>query len=254
MRFALFILLLALPITANGQCYQEVLAQSSNKVLTISDPTTTCEGATMRTQDSVKTMPADTSVTYGMTTTDPTDSTTIPVELAYFRVQKDNDFVYFHWKTLEERNVAAFEVWHQAKSLTREPAQGGGEYEVPVANDFEYGKKSFELVEVGTEGRKIVEEVEVEFKVRGNYDVTPIQPNPARLQGTLKIAVSETQEVKFRIFDVAGRTVKTRVIKELPRNQTRTVRINTTRLASGKYFIHIEGEHFVTSERFTVLR
>jgi len=68
------------------------------------------------------------------------------------------------------------------------------------------------------------------------------------------VTVRNRQGVRIQLYDVLGRRVATILDAEVPAQETRDVQIDARRLASGLYFLRIEGDDFTTTERMTVVK
>jgi hypothetical protein len=77
-------------------------------------------------------------------------------------------------------------------------------------------------------------------------------PNPARTQATIRFAVPEQQSVTLRMYDVLGRQVQTIVDGE--REGRQSMQVNVSDLPSGVYFLRLEAESQMKTQRMTVVR
>ena len=81
-------------------------------------------------------------------------------------------------------------------------------------------------------------------------------PNPVRERATLELAVKEAQDVTVAVYDLLGRRVTTLHDGRLPAQETRQLSLDASRngLSSGPYFVRVQGEGFVATERLTVVQ
>jgi len=81
-------------------------------------------------------------------------------------------------------------------------------------------------------------------------------PNPVRKQATVELAVKEQQEVTVQVYDVLGRQVTTLHTGRLPAQETKRLPVDASELdlSSGTYFVRVQGEDFVATERLTVVQ
>ena len=79
-------------------------------------------------------------------------------------------------------------------------------------------------------------------------------PNPARTQSDLQVTVSEAQTLRIRLYDMLGRAVDTVVEVEVPAFEAQRISLPVSRLASGTYFVRIQGVDFTATKRLAVVR
>jgi len=75
-----------------------------------------------------------------------------------------------------------------------------------------------------------------------------------RQRATLNVTVRDQQSVRIQLYDILGRRVSTIMDAEIPAQETRDIQVDARRLASGLYFLRIEGDDFSTTERMTVVK
>jgi hypothetical protein len=198
----------------------------------------------------------------------------LPVELTDFRVKRDGSRATLAWQTASETNNAGFRVQHRpiepqsddASSLARSSwttlgfTEGAGTTTEAQSYSFRteklpFGDHEFRLQQVDRDGSTALSGVvTLEINLDEPFALSGVYPNPLRTAGALDLTVRRTQSVTVVVFDVLGRRVETLHDGEMPNNQTRTLRFNTDRLASGTYFVRVRGERFVTTRRFTVVQ
>lgn len=79
-------------------------------------------------------------------------------------------------------------------------------------------------------------------------------PNPAAGSTALVLRVGEAQAVTARVYDARGQLVTTVHNGPLAARKEVRLEINTSRLAAGAYVVRVQGETFVASRRFAVVR
>jgi len=200
-----------------------------------------------------------------------TNDAPLPVELAGFKATTDERQVALSWSTAGETNNAGFSVQHQALAPGDSTAaseqwsslgfvEGAGTTEESTSYRYEtdaldYGRHAFRLRQVDADGSvSYSDELKARVTLDRSYDVTPPFPNPVRRRATLEVAVRESQSVRVHLYDVLGRRVETAFRGEVAGQDTRTIRLNANRLASGTYFLRIQGERFSTTERMVVVQ
>jgi len=201
----------------------------------------------------------------------------LPVELAGFEATVDGGTVHLTWQTASETKNAGFEVQRRVASTpgVRRGAEGanGGEGawttvgsvegsgttteaqryrftddDLPYAAD----RLDYRLRQVDTDGTAhvsgtvTVERGVTEVELLGTY------PNPARSRATVRYALPEKQEATIHLYDVLGRRVRTVVSgpKEGRHGQT----LDTSSLPSGVYFLRLETDGQVRTQKLTVVR
>jgi hypothetical protein len=200
-----------------------------------------------------------------------TDEAALPVELVDFQATHDDQQVTLNWKTASETNNSGFYVEHQTLSMQDSTAtpgawstlgfvEGRGTSQQAqtyqhTTEPLDYGRHVFRLRQVDTDGTvNYSKTVEVEATLDKAYDVVAPYPNPVRDRATLEVAVRQAQTVTVALYNALGRRVATVHRGEVGANQSVPIRVRTSGLASGAYFVRIQGERFATTERITVIR
>jgi hypothetical protein len=129
------------------------------------------------------------------------------------------DAITVQWETLSETNNAGFEVQRAAASAD--------------------GPESFS--EAVTIARQVTE-----------AELLPTYPNPARSQATVRFAVPDRQAVRITLYDLLGRRVQT-VVNTDAEGRTEA-QLDVSGLASGTYFLRMQTEGHIETQRITVVR
>jgi hypothetical protein len=92
-----------------------------------------------------------------------------------------------------------------------------------------------------------------------SFRLHPCTPNPFAAETTIRFEVSQPAPVKLRVFDVAGRTVRTLVDEVIPGGAAHQVRWDGRNdhgaaVAAGVYFYRLEAGEFRESRRLVRLR
>jgi hypothetical protein len=177
------------------------------------------------------------------------------------------------WGTLTETNSRGFYVehsstggltgegaWHEIGFV--ETAAPGGTSSTPLsysfrASDLAYGPHHFRLRQVDFDGtNEIVAEASLVVEMKRRYELQAPYPNPLPAGGAAKVAfaVREKQTVRVAVYDALGRRIQTAFDGEIPASRLVDVNVEADRLASGVYFVRLEGEDFVETKRLVVVR
>ncbi len=187
----------------------------------------------------------------------------LPVELTDFSGQADGQAAVLSWTTASEMNNAGFNVQRQTDNGTYETltfVEGAGTTDAPQSyqtrvDDLSYGAHTFRVEQVDTDGTATPSEpVEVQVRLQDDMALTPVAPNPVRGQGTVELTVRETQAVQVHLYDALGRRVRTLHDGEIAGQRPETLTIDTATLASGTYFLRVQGEDAMQTTRFVVVR
>jgi hypothetical protein len=84
------------------------------------------------------------------------------------------------------------------------------------------------------------------------YAVSAVRPNPTSGRGRLEVQVREKQDVRVVLYNVLGQAVRTLHDGPLPANTPRTVAVDGSSLASGVYFVRVQGEAFQATRKVTL--
>lgn len=195
----------------------------------------------------------------------------LPVEYARFDASINDRRVALNWETASETNNDGFYVEHQRLSATDSTVSSAAWQSlgfVPGAqrstrprsyrfetSELDYGTHAFRLRQVDADGSASYSRIlETEVRLDRAVEVQAPYPNPVRQEATLHVTVRNPQGVRIQLYDVLGRRVATILDAEIPAQETKDVPIDARRLASGLYFLRIEGEGFTTTERMTVVK
>jgi hypothetical protein len=99
----------------------------------------------------------------------------------------------------------------------------------------------------------IMTEVEEGDGLPTRYWLGQNQPNPFNPVTTIRFALPNPGRVTMKLYDVAGREVRTLVDEELPAGWHRTV-LEARGLASGIYFCRMEAGEFFDARKLLLLK
>ena len=190
----------------------------------------------------------------------------LPVELAAFEAAVQDRAVALTWRTASEANNAGFTVeravgaasapWTAIGSL-----DGAGTTDQPQTYRFTDRDLPFSAERVryrlrqvdldGTETRS--EAIAVDLGPPQRVQLHALFPNPVRGQTTVRYEVPETQHVRIALFDVLGRRVTTLVDDAVDAGRT-SATLRTDRLGPGVYFLRMEANGAVHTQRLSVVR
>ena len=191
------------------------------------------------------------------------DTAPLPVEIASFDATRDGSAVTLSWQTASETNNAGFRLERTAQgedgwtdvaplidgSGTTTQAQT---YRHRV-EDLPPNTYRFRLKSVSTDGTTAVgPTTTVEVTMTDAYAVSTVRPNPTSGHGRLEVQVREKQDVRVVLFNVLGQEVRTLHDAPLPANTPRTVAVDGSSLASGVYFVRVQGEAFRATRKVTL--
>lgn len=191
------------------------------------------------------------------------DTAPLPVEIASFDATRDGSAVTLSWQTASETNNAGFRLerkaqdedgWTDVGSLI----EGGGTttqaqtYRHRV-EDLSPNTYRFRLKSVSTDGTtEVGPTTTIEVKMESAYAVSPVRPNPVSSRGRLEVQVREKQDVRVALYNVLGQEVRALHDGPLPANTPRTMAIDGSSLASGVYFVRVQGETFQATRKITL--
>ena len=197
----------------------------------------------------------------------------LPVEMAGVEAQVQKESVLLQWQTTSETNNAGFYVEHRrlptdtTKTATassewqrRGFVEGAGttndpqQYQHKIA-DLGYGRHAFRLHQVDTDGDVAYSQtVKTQLRLESSHAVGAPYPNPVHQRATLDVTVRKAQPVTIEMYDVLGRRVQTVYKDDLAGQKTQRVRIRTSGLSSGHYFLRVTGDDFSEVRRMTVVK
>jgi len=194
------------------------------------------------------------------------NSEPLPVELSGFEaILDDEDAVRLTWTTASETGNAGFEVQRTAGNAeegswtTVGSVEGNGTTTEPTSYryvdkelPYEADRLTYRLKQVDTDGSASYSKTVTVSREVKEAELLGTYPNPARTQATLRYAVPERQDVKIYLYDILGRRVQTVVDGE--REGRHKQQLDTSRLASGVYFLRLRADGVMKTQKLTVVR
>jgi len=190
------------------------------------------------------------------------EASPLPVEFSSFDATRRGEAVTLTWQTASETNNARFEVQRQAAggSWAQVGAvEGRGTTETVQAYRFTDPAPPFAAETLTYRLRQVDLDGSASYSdpvtVRQPATTTLLRapfPNPTRGAATVQFAVPERQRVTLRLYDALGRRVQTLV--DGARNGRQQVRLHTTDLSSGVYFLRLQAGGSVQTQRVTVVQ
>jgi subtilisin family serine protease len=192
-------------------------------------------------------------------------STVLPVELALFDALPSEDQVRLLWATTGESDNLGFYV---ERRIGDEGAwrslgfvEGGGT--TTDRRDYQFTDRgmpftaeplSYRLRQVDKDGTATYsDEKTVRLSVPDVLSLDPPSPNPVRTSTRIRYTLPTTTEVSIALYDVLGRRVAT-LQDGVQQRGPKQIEFNPSRLASGVYFLRLETDADILTERLTVVR
>jgi hypothetical protein len=190
----------------------------------------------------------------------------LPVELAGFDGQTDEQHGVLNWRTASETNNAGFEVLHR-RAADSSAASGGASFQKIGFVDgagtttearryrfrtdpLEIGTHVFRLRQLDTDGTAhLSEPVRLQVGLDGSHLLRVPYPNPFRRQATVEFAVRKPQEVTLALYNTLGQRVRTLYRGTPSPNELHDVTLDGRDLASGIYFLRLRGESVAATRR-----
>ena len=187
----------------------------------------------------------------------------LPVELTTFDAVLDGRAAVLRWATASETNNAGFEVQHRFGDdafKVMDFIQGHGttieeqQYSYR-ADDLDPGRHVFRLKQIDFDGTfEYSPELEVTVEMPEMYLLTEVYPNPFNPEARLDFAVRQSQEVTVTAYNMLGQRVL-EIYSGVPSTGvTQSLVIDGSGLQSGTYVVRIQGERFVETRTFTLVK
>jgi len=183
--------------------------------------------------------------------------TAIPIELARFTVRADGTSVALRWTTTSETNNAGFAVQRKRESWsTLGFVEGAGTTSDPqeyrYRTDVEPGTYSFRLKQVDQDGTESFSDVRQLEILPSERTISETAPNPTRDEARVNVELPDEQVVRAYVVNLLGQRVAT--VASRPIKGRESIEFGVGALASGSYFLVLEGEGWKTNRRFTVVK
>jgi hypothetical protein len=192
-----------------------------------------------------------------------TSTVTVPVELADFDVVAKERVAELTWTTSSETNNAGFRITHRYRDGKAEKmgfVEGNGT--TTQAHTYRYrtddlspGPHTFRLRQVDTDGTSNQLETQtITISPSGTFELAKLSPNPFERSTTTRLTTEESQHVRATVYNSIGQQVRTVLDREVQANAPIDLSINGDRLASGVYFLQVQGETFEATRKMVLAR
>ena len=189
--------------------------------------------------------------------------TNLPVELAPgFHAIADSNTVVLQWRTLSETNNAGFEVQHKVHGAFATIGFVDGQGTSTVVNDYTFkieglspGRHVFRLKQIDFDGTFEFSPEAIAFvSFEEGFHMGAIYPNPTNPEARFDLSLAREQQVEVDVFDMLGRHIAHIYSGVVVPNTVHSFTLESNQWAGGKYLVRVEGEYFMTSRVFTVLK
>ena len=189
---------------------------------------------------------------------------TTPVgDFVHFQAVESDGLVMLQWSTKEDSSVARVEVEYQAEKASRwktwsrvESHGKSGKEEVQIPTQkLPTGRYRFRLKFVNKRGEQSFSPVRtLQVALPDSPTVTAPHPNPSARCVQFAVAVPDEEQVRVRVYNALGQLVQKLFSGALAAGKKRTFRVCKKTLASGLYFVRVQGDSFDATRRFVLLR
>lgn len=190
----------------------------------------------------------------------------LPVTLASFKAQSRQDHIQLDWESVNEQNLAGFEVQRTTKTNPIETDWKNIGYVASKGQSSDLNSYQFEdaewlsgnvfyrLKSIDLNGgvhfspvMAIQLEAPDAFALMGNY------PNPFNPQTTIPYAVPTESRVQIAVYDLNGRLIRT-LVDGMHQPGRYTVNFQAEGLSSGTYLYTMRAANFSQSKTFVVIK
>jgi hypothetical protein len=191
----------------------------------------------------------------------------LPVEMAGLEALQSGSSVELTWQTASETNNAGFNVQLETEEgswttlgFVESRASGGTtteaqSYRYTVDRDLEPGTHRFRLQQTDLDGSStLTEPVSVDVQMQRPATLRAPAPNPVSSSAAVSFAVKKQAEATIQLYNTLGQQVATVYEGTPAAGESQTARIEATDLPSGVYFLRLEADGRVRTERMTVVR
>lgn len=167
------------------------------------------------------------------------------------------------WRTQREVNIERFIVQRRLfdgsfQRVAIAPGAGAGtsldqSYSVTLF-DVPEGTQTYRLLREGADGiTEVLATTQVGTPIAGEFKLTAA-PNPFQRVLRIELEVATEQDVQIRLYDTLGRVVASLFNDAVSEAELVRLEVRADRLASGMYFLQVQGETFSESEQIVVLK
>ena len=189
----------------------------------------------------------------------------IPVEFAGVSAHWDENDVRVEWNTASETNNAGFEVERKTDSTpewtTIGYVEGRGTTTIPqrytmddTTVPFTVESTLYRIKQIDVDGTySYSRETSLSRGAPNALRMHPTFPNPVRDEMTVRFELPEPGPLRLTVYDILGRR-RAVLVNETLRAGRHERDVRTYSLASGTYFLRLQTQGGVHTERFTVVR
>lgn len=195
------------------------------------------------------------------------DSNSLPVELVDFTALLNGKRATLRWQTATETNNAGFEVRHQGPSGDEfeplgfvESNSASGTTQKSESYRFQTeellpGNHRFRLRQVDLDGTEtLVDTAAVSVQAGRTLALKSAGKNPVVQSTRVSFSVEKRGRVTVALYNTLGQEVKRLWEKPVEPEEAYTVEVKTSDLASGAYFVRLDGPGGRRTERIDVIR
>lgn len=212
----------------------------------------------------------------GMVRADRAALSVLPAQLANqsAAVIGETEEVRLQWSTVREALSRRFIVeyhpgarrddpttanWHRVGSVPSKSVNG--ESSDTLRYDFATalpspGRYVFRLRHEQEDGstQRVGFRTEVNLPIQGSFEFSGPTPHPVRQQAKVQLVLKRGQRLRLFMYDALGRRVRTLYDGYLAPEQPLLLQLDPSGLASGVYFLRVDGEHFTATRRMVRIR
>ncbi len=191
--------------------------------------------------------------------------TPIPVELASFKADVDENGIQLKWETATETNNLGFDVERSSNNISFEKI-GNVKGKGTTSETHQYtfkdagittgkGKVYYRLKQIDLDGSSsYTDAIEVEYSIIPvEFSLSQNYPNPFNPVTTIKFGIPKEVKVTLKVYDILGKEVATIVNQKLEPGYYK-YEWNGVPFASGVYFYRLDAESFVKIKKMVLIK
>jgi hypothetical protein len=191
----------------------------------------------------------------------------IPVEVASFTANADNNSVILSWVTATELNNSGFEIERSLKSGEEGASweeigfvQGNGNstelhaYTYTDKDIVKPGHYSYRLKQIDFDGKYTYSSVaEIDVNKPTRYYLSQNYPNPFNPTTTIEFSTPERSHISLKVYDVLGNEVAT-LVNGWMESTNHKVIFDAGNLSSGIYYYTLTAGNFTSTKKLILLK
>jgi len=198
-------------------------------------------------------------------TGNPSNATSLPVELASFTAAALNNSAALAWKTATEKNNYGFEIERRVVGSASQWFKigfvaGNGTsskehtYSFADAN-VSSGTYVYRLKQIDNDGTyKYSGEAEVTITMPTVFALNQNYPNPFNPTTTISFTLAQDGYTTLKIYDVLGKEVATLVNGEMKAGVQNTITFDASKLSSGVYFSRLQNSGSTQIKKLVLMK